>query len=653
MAERGNRTKIKMCGICGIYGPGSDDKNLLKSMMDILEHRGPDDEGSYIDKNIMLGHKRLSIIDLYTGKQPIYNEDKSIVIVYNGEIYNFRELREDLEKKGHRFYTASDTEVIVHAYEEYGYDCVKLFNGMFAFAIWDSNKEELFLARDRAGIKPLHYTFLEDGTFIFASEIKSILQYEKVKREVDPQSLHLFINLRYIPRERTMFKGIKRLLPAHIMVISKEGKIKKEKYWEPKIQYSNKSEGYYIKKLRKLLEEAVKRHMISDVPVGVSLSGGIDSSTIVALASQVNEEPLKTFCMGFGTENDETEDARLVADYFSTDHHEVIVERSLLKEYPKMIWYADEPKRNLYPYYVSELVGKYVKTAQGGLGGDELFGGYVFKYNFVHKIEEMRKRAIFETKMEISKIADRLISFQTRYGDMVDDEHLDYLEMIRALNSNTDLYLITQTLDKSFDRKYLERIYGEKILKEELIPVREVYRPYFDNNMSFIDQVFLADFSIKAVDDFLLVDDRMTMAHSVESRVPFLDKELVEFAFTIPPDLKRKDPNGKYILKMAMKDLLPKEVLKKEKRGFASGTYETYLRELREIAMQKLPKGNLVKEAYFKRDYIDKVLNAIPNPRLNLHYNVIWNLLTFEIWYEIFINGDNIRRPMLDINKMG
>ena len=637
-----------MCGICGIFG--MDDKVLLKRMTEVLKHRGPDEGGYYTDSSISLGHTRLSIIDLMTGKQPIYNEDKSIVIVYNGEVYNFRELREDLEKKRHGFSTASDTEVIVHAYEEYGYDCVKLFNGMFAFAIWDSNKKELFLARDRAGIKPLHYTFLEDGTFIFASEIKSILQHENVKREVDLQSLHLFINLRYIPREKTMFKGIKRLLPAHNMIVNKEG-VKIQRYWEPKIQYSNKPEEYYIKKLRELLEAAVKRHMISDVPVGVTLSGGIDSSTIVALASQINEAPLKTFCMGFGTENDEIDDARLVADYFSTDHHELVVERSILKEYPKMIWYADEPKRNLYPYYVSELVGKYVKTAQGGLGGDELFGGYVFKHNFVHKIEEMRKRAIFETKTKISKIADELIRFQTRYGDMVDDEHLDYLEMVRAINDNTDLYLITQTLDKVFDREYLERIYGEKLLKEELIPLREVYRPYFDNNMPFLDQVFVADFSVKMVDDFLLVDDRMNMAHSVESRVPFLDKELVEFAFAIPSDLNRKDPNGKYILKMAMKDLLPKEVIKKEKRGFASGTYETYLRELREIAMQKLPEGNLVKGGYFQQDYINKVLNAIPNPRLNLHYNVIWNLLTFEIWYEIFINGD-VRKPKLDMNKM-
>lgn len=636
--------------MCGIAGINFEDVNLVKQMCKVITHRGPDDEGYYSDKDITLGHKRLSIIDLQTGKQPIYNEDKSIVIVYNGEIYNYRELQEVLETKGHRFYTASDTEVIIHAYEEYGYDCVNLFNGMFAFAIWDSNKKELFLARDRTGIKPLHYTFLDDGTFLFASEIKSLLQYERVKREVDLQSLHLFINLRYVPRERTMFKGIKRLLPAHIMIVNKEG-VKIKKYWEPKIQYSNNSEEYYIKKLKKLLEESIKRHMISDVPVGVSLSGGIDSSTIVALASQNAEEPLKTFCMGFGTENDEINDARLVADHFGTDHHEVIVERSLLKEYPKMIWYADEPKRNLYPYYVSELVGKYVKTAQSGLGGDELFGGYVFKYNFVQKIEEMRKRAFSETKMKISKIADELISFQTRYGDMVDDEHMDYLEMVRVLNSNTDLYLVVQTLDKVFDSEYLERIYGEKLLKEELTSIRKIFQPYFDNNFSFVDQVLLADFRVKMVDDFLLVDDRMSMAHSVESRVPFLYGGLVDFAFAIPSNLKHKDLSGKYILKMAIKDLLPKEVLKKEKRGFASETYETYLRELREIAIQKLPKGNLVEEGYFKRDYIDKVLNAIPNPKLDLHYNVIWNLLTFEIWYDIFINGD-VEKPKLDINKI-
>ena len=637
-----------MCGICGFIG--MDDKNLLGRMCDVIEHRGPDDKGHYISKDISLGHRRLSIIDLKTGKQPIHNEDESIWIVYNGEVYNFLELRDELEKKGHRFYTKTDTEVLLHAYEEYGDLFVKKLNGMFAFAIWDDNKKKLLLGRDRNGIKPLHYTLTEDGVFLFASEIKSILQYEPIKREVDLQALHYFVNLRYIPRERTMFDGIKKLLPAHIMVFDKEG-MKIKKYWDLKICHHNKSERYYIKKTQKLLNDAITRHMVSDVPVGMLLSGGIDSATIVAIASQMSDEPLKTFCMGFGIPTDEFEDAKIVAEHFGTDHHELVVDSSLLKEYPRMIWHADEPKRNLYPYYISELAGKHVKTAQGGLGGDEIFGGYVFKYNFVSRIDEIRKKALFQTKMEISAIADKLIAFQTRYGNLVDDEHLDYLETVKSINDNTSLYLITQTLDKVFDKEYLERIYAEKLLKERLEPVGGIYEPYFDNNMDFIDQVFSADFSVKMVDDFLLVDDRMSMSHSLETRIPFLDNELVDFVFNIPPGLKLKDSNGKYILKKAMKSRLPKNVIEKKKQGFATGTYETYLRELREYAQQKLPEGNLIKEGYFKKEYIDRILNELPNPRLRLHYDVIWNLLTFEIWYEIYINGD-VRNPKLDINKM-
>jgi len=636
--------------MCGIAGFNFDDKRLAKQMCDVMSHRGPDGEGYYSNKNITLGHRRLSIIDLKTGDQPIYNEDGSIVVVYNGEIYNFQELKTELEKHGHRFATASDTEVIVHTYEQYGNDCVKYFNGMFAFAIYDSNKDTLFLARDRCGIKPLHYTILDDGTFLFASEIKAILQYKRVKREMDPQSLHYIINLRYIPGERTMFKGIYRLLPGHAMVV-KNHTITIKKFWEPSLTHMTHPESYYVKMLRKLLDAAVERHLISDVPLGLMLSGGIDSSALVALASKKTDEPLKTFCMGFGNSNDEINDAQFVADYFGTDHHQLVVDAHLLKDYPKMIWYADEPKRNLYPYYISEMVGKHVKTALGGLGSDELFGGYIFKYHFVQGIEDMHRKAIFETKKEISTIADTLISFQTRYGNIVEDEHLDYLETIRALNNRTDLYLITQTQDKVFDREYLEKIYGEHLLKEELVSIRDVYSQFFKTHHTFLDQLMIADFSIKMADDFLLVDDRMTMAHSLESRVPYLDSTVVDFAFSIPTELKIRDPNGKYILKKALKDILPKQVIQKKKQGFASGTYEVYLKDGREMMQQMLPDGSLVKQGFIKKEYVEKILNAIPNPKLSLHYGVLWNMLTCEIWHRMYIDGD-MKKPHFDMNKI-
>jgi asparagine synthase (glutamine-hydrolysing) len=631
--------------MCAIAGFNFEDRTLIRKMCDVMAQRGPDGEGFYFDSTITLGHRRLSIIDLKTGSQPIYNEDGSIVVVYNGEIYNFRELRTFLEGRGHRFSTASDTEVIVHAYEEFGGDCVKHFNGMFAFALYDARRDELFLARDRCGVKPLHYTQLQDGTFLFASEIKALLQYKRVAREMDPQSFHYTINLRYIPRERTMFKGIFRLLPGHTMLV-KNRMVTITQFWEPVYRRTSHPESYYVRMLRKLLDSAVERHLISDVPVGLMLSGGVDSSTLVALASRKTDEPLKTFCMGFGNANDEIGDARFVAELFGTEHRELIVDAHLLRDYPKMIWYADEPKRNLYPYYISEMVGREVKTALSGLGSDELFGGYIFKYHFVQRIEDIRKKAISETKREIAKIADTLISFQTRYGNIVDDEHLDYLEMIRALNDRTDLYLITQTQDKVFDREYLEKIYGENLLKEELVAVRDAYIRFFRTHQAFLDQLMLADFSVKMTDDFLLVDDRMNMAHSVESRVPFLDSSLVDFAFGIPADLKIQDPNGKYILKKAMKDILPNEVLRKKKQGFTSGTYEVFLKEGREMMQQMLPEGNLIREGYIRKEYVERILGAVPNPRLDLHYGVMWNLLTCEIWYRIFIENEISTRPL-------
>lgn len=627
----------------GIIGFNFEDRALARRMCDVMAHRGPDGEGFYINANVTLGHRRLSIIDLETGDQPIYNEDGSIVVIYNGIIYNFKELRGQLEACGHRFLTDTDTEVIVHAYEEYGLNCVRLFNGMFAFALYDANIDLLFLARDRCGIKPLHYTLLDDGTFLFASEIKSILQYKRVPIAMDPNSLHCIINLRYIPGEMTMFKGIKRLLPGHILTLQKQ-KIHTQQYWEPAFESGTESEDYYVQTLRNHLEASIRRHLTSDVPVGFMLSGGIDSSSIVALASQMMDEPPKTFCMGFGHANDENDDAQRVADHFGTDHHELIIDDHLLRDYPKMIWYADEPKRNLYPFYISEMVGKHVRTALGGLGADELFGGYIFKYDFARGIEDIRKKTLYETRLEFERIADRLVSFQTRYGNVVEDGHLDYLEMIRGINNNADLYLITQTQDKVFQSEYLEKIYGESMLTEELIPIREFYQPFFSDSRSFLDQLMLADFREKMVDDFLLVDDRMSMAHSVESRAPFLDAELVDFSFTIPTSLKTKDPNGKYILKMAMKDLLPREVLTKKKQGFASGTYDVYLKEGREMAENILCDGTLVKERHINKEYIEKILRAVPNPKLSLHYGVLWNLLVCEIWYRIYID-ENVREP--------
>ncbi len=635
-----------MCGIFGFYG--LEDRNLLLKMSDILKHRGPDDRGFFLDGSIGLGNVRLSIIDIEGGKQPIFNEEGSIVVVYNGEIYNFRELRKELEKRGHRFYTNTDTEVIVHAYEEWGFDSVLKFNGMFAFALWDSNKKLLFLARDRSGIKPLYYT-IRNGKFLFASEIKALLLHPEVKRELDLQAFHYFVNLRYVPKEYTLISDVKKLLAGHYMIVNDKG-IKIVRYWRPRINVKDLPKGYFVKTLLKILKNAVRRHLISDVPIGVYLSSGLDSSTIVALASQVSEEPVKTFTLVFGDPQDEHLDSRRIAEEFETDHKEVHIEEyKLLKEYPKMIWYADMPKRNLYPYYLAKGVRKHVKVVLSGLGGDELFGGYDWKYQYAINFEKFRKAFPKSNLNRLKGYAHEIVKVLSNYGSLEDIELINRLKKVLHIDSKVDQYLAISSLDEVFVEDYLNNIYGNKLRERELRSVREIFEEYFRGNENFVDQVLLADYSVKLVDDFLHVEDTMSMSNSLESRVPFLDNELVEFAFTIPSHLKFNQQTNKYILKKAMMNVLPKEVINREKRGFGVNVYARFRDEIREYAEQILPEGNAVRLGLIKKDYIEKVLKTYPQPEMAKHYTLIWNLITFEIWYELFINSEKIEKPKFNI----
>jgi len=637
-----------MCGIFGFYG--FEDKNLLRDMAKILRHRGPDDRGFFLDKNIGLGNVRLSIIDVEGGKQPIFNEDGSIVVVYNGEIYNFRELRKELEEKGHRFYTNTDTEVIVHAYEEWGLDCIKKFNGMFAFALWDSNKKLLFLARDRSGIKPLYYTIC-NGNFLFASEIKALLLHSEIKRKLDLQAFHYFINLRYVPKEYTLIEEIKKLLAGHYLVVSNKEGVKIARYWKPKIDIKNYSENYFAKMLLKKLKNAIKRHLISDVPVGIYLSSGLDSSTVVALASQVSEDPIKTFTLVFGDPQDEHLDSRKIAEKFETDHKEVYIEEyKLLREYPKMIWFADMPKRNLYPYYLAKGVSKYVKVVLSGLGSDELFGGYDWKYQFAINVEKLRRNIPSNELNKLKKYAHEIVKALANFGYLEDIELINKLKKILFVDSKVDLYLAISSLDEVFIEEYLGNIYGNAVNIDDLTPVREIFKEYFRGNERFVDQILLADYSVKLTDDFLHVEDTMSMANCLESRVPFLDNELVEFAFTIPSHLKFNGRTNKYILKKAMKDILPREVIKREKKGFGVNVYLKFRDEIKDYAEQILSEGNAVRLGLIRKNYVEKVLRTYPQPDMAKHYTLIWNLLTFEIWYEIFINNDKIGKPKFDID---
>ena len=351
-----------MCGICGIIGPGADPATIER-MNRSLAHRGPDGEGVYQGEGVMLGHRRLSIIDLATGEQPMTNEDRTIWVVFNGEIYNFQDLRRELQERGHRFATKSDTEVLVHGYEEYGPEFLIRLDGIFAFALWDARKKRLLLVRDYFGIKPLHYHF--DGrTLRFASEIKAILQDPAVLREPDYQSIHYFFNLRFIPGEGTLFKGVKRLLPAHYMMYE-NGAISTHRYFNLKRTANIPAdESQCIEGIRHYLREAVRKQKISDVPLGVYLSGGLDSSAVVKYMSELSSEPVKTFSMGFNEPTDELEDARIIAEQFGTDHHEISLSPDPLRQFPEVIWHAEEPKENILQGF---LLSRFAKKSRKGL----------------------------------------------------------------------------------------------------------------------------------------------------------------------------------------------------------------------------------------------------------------------------------------------
>ncbi len=592
-----------MCGICGVYG--IVDKKLIKRMTDVISYRGPDEESHFIGDKIMLGHRRLSIIDLKTGSQPIYNEDKSCCVIFNGEIYNFKELRKTLEEKGHRFTTNTDTEVIIHSYEEFGFDCVKKFNGMFAFAIWDSRKKLLFLARDRAGIKPLFYAQDAQQIFLFASEVKSILQYP-LRREIDNIALHYFINLRYIPGEKTIFKGIKKLLPGHCLIY-KDGKTEIRKFWDLEINPENKSEEYFIQKLKKSLDSAIKRQLISDVPLASYLSGGIDSSTIVAVASRYKEN-LKTFCMGFDEPDDEFKDARIVAEKFETDHKELVVKFDILKSIPETIWHIDMPKRNMWPYFISEQISKHVKVVLSGLGGDEVFGGYVQRYKLMQDMEK-------------------------------ENQETDLAEKYTLITHYNKLYS---------NPLYLKKIYSGKLSSEKLPLISDIFRPFFKNNLGAFDKIFLAEFKTKMPDDFLLVEDACTMAHSLEGRVPFLDNEIIDLGFQIPASMKLNGSEGKIILKKAMKDILPKTILEKKKQGFAPNINSWYKNHFRDFALENFPNSKIIKEN-FNMNHISKILDSKISENMSMHYNMIWDLICLDVWNKIYIEGDNLFKHELDI----
>jgi asparagine synthase (glutamine-hydrolysing) len=631
-----------MCGIYGILGLSGELDTEEFRIFDrtvVLKHRGPDDYGHFVDSHIHLGHRRLSIIDLESGKQPIFNEDRTKCIIFNGEIYNFQEIRRDLEARGHQFNTNSDTETIIHAYEEWDKDCVGKLNGMFCFAIWDIKNRKLFAARDRLGIKPFFYAVYGD-VFYFASEMKAILQYSDFPREIDQDALASFFTLSYIPAPLTIFKHIRKLLPGHTIEI-KGGQIKINKYWDINFHPDrSKSEGYFVEGFMGLLEEAVSLRMISDVPLGAFLSGGIDSGIIVALMSRHSSLPINTFCIGFGGNIggylDEREYAKQVALRYEAIHNEQLVAPSLHGVIDDIVRSFDEPFADssaIPSYYLSKMTREKVTVALSGLGGDELFGGYERYLGF--KLSSFYNRLPWFVREKfikgiVEKIPERTDGHYT----------INHLKrFVRSASLPQDKRYLGFSSMLSKERK--KSLFSDpSAYRKGFSHCEHLILDYFNagNAEDPLDRVFYCDIKTYLPEDILACTDRMSMRHSLEVRVPFLDHKLVEFCATIPNEMKIRYWDKKHILKKAALDILPKEVVTHRKQGFVGPMTRWLQTDLKSYVLNTLSDKNLNKHGILNPNTVKTILDEHFN-RIEINDKLIWTLVMFQNWYNLYIEG--------------
>lgn len=627
-----------MCGITGYINIDGVSEIEINCMNEAVRHRGPDDSGIYIDREgkAGLGHRRLSIIDLDSGRQPIANEDGSIVIVFNGEIYNYQNIKADL-KKQHTFRTKSDTEVILHLYEEQGEACVQYLRGMFAFAIYDERHRKLFIARDHLGQKPLYY-YHEGYTFAFASEIKALLALKPALRELDCNALYEYLTIRIITSPRSMYRNIKKLPPGHYLKFQGD-RLEVKRYWH--LKYEPKLPGDFdeiLGELEKELAATVKYHLVSDVPVGAFLSGGMDSSLIVAMMSTVSENSFKTFSGDIPYENfSELPYARIVADKYGTDHNELTITPSLVRTLPELVWHLDEPSDPLSVcmYYIAELASRKVKVVLGGDGGDELFGGYDRYYGNIYAsyyalLPDAIRSKVFGRLLK--RIPEgfwyRSVSHQLKWVHQMSF----YRGGERYANSLSYFY---------FSDEYKKSLYTDKFRKEVMAfdPVASI-KEYFEskNAKKAIDKMLYADSMTRMPDHPVMIQDRMTMAHGLEARSPFLDHKLVEFCAKIPPRYKIRGTKKRYIQVELAKKYLPSKLITKKKQGFSSALPYILADEFKLLYNVFLSNSSLVREGYLNKAAIDRLQDEHIHRKVD-HGNRLWLLCNAEIWYRMNIEN--------------
>jgi asparagine synthase (glutamine-hydrolysing) len=620
--------------MCGIAGMTWKDEALVTRMTKVIAHRGPDQDGVYTDEFVSLGHRRLSIIDLSEhGRQPMSNEDGSVWVTYNGEIYNFQELRTALEAKGHVFRSRTDTEVIVHAYEEYGPACVQWFNGMFAFAVWDKNRRELVLARDRLGVKPLYY-YAKDEKLVFASEIKAILQVPEVEREINPQSLYHYVGYEFVPAPDTMFRNVHKLPPGHYLRY-KDGKAEVMRYWDVGFHSEPHSREYYEEKMRDMLTESVRKRLVSDVPLGVFLSGGLDSSAVVSLMSRCGVEPIQTFSLGYADPSfSELEYARVIAKQFRTKHRELIIDPITPDLIEKVVWHLDEPMTDLSTiplYLICKKAREHVTVCLSGEGGDEVLVGYdrfkASKANgYYALLPEWIRRGIIAPA--INALPDQPqkkgpVNVIKRFiqGGLLPEE---------AGHMRWQYFGIPEHDGKLFSKNILS-----EISRDPFAPVR--WHAMRCNSAERLDREIYVDLKFTMPDSVLMKVDKMSMAHALEVRVPFLDYQFVEFCATIPGDLKLEGFTTKSIFRSAMKGILPDQIRGRGKQGYSLPIKNWLRQELREYMTDLLTSSPLMREA-FNLDYIRQLMREHQEYRAN-HNHILWALINLAIWHRLFLEA--------------
>ncbi len=637
-----------MCGICGKLNfdlGAAVDRGLVQGMLETIRHRGPDDEGVYVNPGIGLGHRRLSIIDLNTGHQPLSNEDGTVWIVFNGEIYNYRELRSLLLSKGHTLRTQTDTEVIVHLYEELGADCLEKLRGMFAFAIWDERRKTLFLARDRVGIKPLYY-YRNGESLIFASEIKAILADPSVPNEIAPEIIDRFLTFRYLPGEETLVKGVNKLPPG-CYLLSKNGRTEVRQYWD--LDFSKPRRRGSLKQaereLETLLAETVDLHMIADVPVGVLLSGGVDSTAVLSFAVEKTKEEVNTYTVGFSNPGvaDERPYAKLAAETFKTRHHEMTITAADFFDFmPRYVWHMEEPVCEppaIAMYYVSKLARDDVKVLLSGEGGDEGFAGYS-NYRNLLWLERM-KRGFSPLNGAVAaglRLATSMFHLP-RVAKYVPLMKAPFPSYYYSRTSNP-----YRTTGNRLGTLYSPDFAGTIDREHSLEPVRRLQAHVRGQNT--LDAMLYIDTKTWLPDDLLIKADKMTMANSLELRVPLLDHRVLEFAASLPPNFKLKDFRTKYILKKALSKRIPKQIRNRKKAGFPV-PYSGWIRhELKDMVWAVLTDSKTTNRGYFNKQAVQQLLQA--NSRDSDYSAEIFSLLTLELWFRVFLEGE---RPPLPIGR--